>query len=544
MKPAIERRLAIVHSIRKGSFDVVVIGGGINGAAIAFAAARNGLSVALFEKGDFASGTSSRSSRLIHGGVRYLEYGHIGMVFESSRERRTLYGMAPHLVRPLPFTWPVYRGARIPKWKLRAGLLAYDALSLFGNFERHRGLSRSQILQAEPNLQRDKLIGGARYFDATTDDARLTLVNVLGAQRYGALCLNHCAVTGIHAATDGTLVEAREADGSQLACRARVVVNATGPWSDDVIRMVRADRLPVVRGSKGVHIAVPRDRIGNTDAMTLLSPDDGRVLFVLPSVTTAIIGTTETHHGETPDTVRPSSEDIGYLLRVANHYFPAANLSGRDVVSAWAGIRPLAASGFQGEPGRASREHQLHWDADVLSVTGGKLTTYRVVARDVLAEIQHRLDRNARDRNEMEILPGSEFASFRGEVATAREALGSDGIASHMVESYGFLWRTVWELARTNPDLSERIEPSLPWLRAEIVYAARHEMALTIADVLMRRTHVAFELRDQGRSVAADVANLMAGELAWSESERSEKVLAYYRDADNLFGVQSAPPAL
>ncbi len=540
MAHPVEHRIASIHAAADRLFDVAIVGGGINGAAIAHDAARRGLSVALFEKGDFASGTSSRSSRLIHGGIRYLEYGHLGLVFESSRERRILSRIAPHLVRPLAFTWPVYRGARIPLWKLRAGLIAYDTLSLFANFRRHSGLRRQELLASEPGLARSNLVGGARYFDAATDDARLALANVRAAAAHGATVLNYCEVRGISRAGAETVLSLADVEGGgseEFSCRARVAVNAAGPWLDEIIKLVQANRAPVVQGTKGVHVAVPRERIGNIAAITIISPDDGRVLFVLPSGSTAIIGTTETNTAESPDEVRASPDDVSYLLHAANHYFPNAQLVPDDVVSAWAGIRPLAATFFRNEPGRASREHELRWEQDMmLTVSGGKLTTYRVVARDVVDALVQKIGRGARVAIVDERLPGSNIESFEAEAAVAQLSVEDAALAGHLVQSYGSEWRDVWSLTQSTPELAHRIHPALPWLRAEIVHAVRAEMAMALSDVLLRRTHLAFETRDNGRGVAEDVALLMASELGWSVDARQAALDAYERDVARVFG--------
>src|SRR6478672_7128998 len=263
-------RDALFLALSDQAFDLLVIGGGITGAGVARDAALRGLRVALVERHDYASGTSSRSSRLVHGGVRYLEHGQLGLVFESSRERRTLQRIAPHLVRPLAFTWPVYRGARVPRWKLGAGLTLYDVLSLFRN-RRHERLDIDEVHRREPELRSDALIGGALYWDAATDDVRLTLATVLSAVNAGAVALNHAAVTGL--LRDGERVTGATVqdmlDGRRVNVRTRVVVNATGPWSDEIERMADASAGPGVRGSKGVHVSVPRIRIGNVAAVTL-----------------------------------------------------------------------------------------------------------------------------------------------------------------------------------------------------------------------------------------------------------------------------------
>src|SRR5690349_3818210 len=323
MSDAIRARMEAIAALSGRVFDVLVIGGGITGCAIARDAALRGLSVALVEKDDFASGTSSRSSRLIHGGVRYLEHGQIHLVFESSAERRRLLSLAPHLVRPLAFTWPVYRGARVSRWKLGLGLTVYDALALFRNVHRHRRLSARAVLEREPGLASDGLRGGALYYDASTDDARLALANAIGATERGAVVVNHARVDSL-LVVNGRVVGAHVRDvlsDVMIDVRASIVINATGPWSDS-LRALDAAACPqprgqAVRGSKGTHIAVPRERIGNQAALTLLSPVDGRVMFVLPSGDCAIVGTTDTFTASSPDDVRPTEEDIAYLLSSA-----------------------------------------------------------------------------------------------------------------------------------------------------------------------------------------------------------------------------------
>lgn len=363
-------------------FDVLVVGGGITGAGIARDTAMRGLSVAIIDKGAWASGTSSKSSRLIHGGIRYLERGQVGLVRESVREREILLRIAPHLVKPLEFTWPVYAGARLPQWKLRIGLGIYDLLAGRRRVRRHKSLSIKQTLQNEPALERNGLRGGASYFDASTDDAGLTIATIQAAVDNGAVAVHHAkmeSVTRSGTRADGALVH-DTLSGGATQVRARVIVSATGPWQ--------------AKGTKGSHVAVARDRIGNHSAVTLTSPLDGRVMFVLPSGDRAIIGTTDIYTSESPDDVKASHQEIEYLLRSANHYFPAAALTASDVLETWAGIRPLAAAPPGASPSSISREHQISLDpAGVIVVTGGKLTTYRSMAAEIVDVVEKRLGR-------------------------------------------------------------------------------------------------------------------------------------------------------
>ena len=541
-----EARAQSLHALATRRFDLLVIGGGITGAATARDAALRGMQVALVERDDFASGTSSRSSRLIHGGLRYLEHGHLRLVFESSGERRRLLRLAPHLVRPLPFTWPVYAGARVPQWKLRAGMVLYDTLALFRNAGDHESLDADETLAREPALRSEGLRGGERYFDAATDDARLTLANALGAARLGAVVVNHAEVGSLafRGGLVGGAVVRDTLGGRELTVHAHAVVSAVGPWTDELRRLETPGAETSVRGTKGVHIAVPRDRIGNRDALTLLSPIDGRVMFVLPSGTHAIIGTTDTPTDEPPGDVRASEEDIDYLLRTAGAFFPRANLSRTDVVSAWAGIRPLVASGYGAGPSSASREHAvIRSPRGLIVVSGGKLTTYRIIAGDVVHEVERVLRRAPRPVPTADLpLPGADFESLDAERRAAAERTGSRAVGDRLVFAHGSDWRAVLALADHEPSLREPLVAGLPYLRAEVAWAVRHERACTLADVLVRRMPVAFETKDNGRGVAPDVARVMGGLLGWDSDAARRATDAYERDVARMFSVTDALP--
>lgn len=384
-------------------FDLLVIGGGITGAGIARDAAIRGLAVAIVEKGDWASGTSSRSSRLVHGGIRYLEHGQLGMVRESVREREILLRIAPHLVKPLEFIWPVYRGARLPRWKLWIGLSLYDVLAGKRRGRRHRSLDREGVLDLEPRLRSAGLLGGASYFDAATDDAALTRANVASAVENSAIAVDFAkmeSITSSGGRADGAIVRDMRGSGSARVA-SRAIVSATGPWQ--------------AKGTKGSHIVVPRERIGNASAVTMTSPDDGRVMFVLPSGDTTVIGTTDLRTNESPDEVTVSDAEIAYMLRAANSYFPDAALTREDIVRTWSGIRPLAATPEGTSPSKISREHRIsHDSAGVIVVTGGKLTTYRSMAAEVTDEVERQLGRKPRRAPTDELPLPKDPATARG----------------------------------------------------------------------------------------------------------------------------------
>ncbi len=486
-------------------FDVLVVGGGITGCGVARDAAMRGLRVALVERDDFASGTSGRSSRLVHGGIRYLEHAQLHLVHEAIRERQILLRIAPHLVKPLAFTWPVYHGARVGKIRLSAGLLVYHLMAA-GRSRRHFALNAADTLEREPSLRSAGLNGGAVYYDAATDDARLTLANALAARDQSAVVVSHARVTSIlrdGKRAVGAMVSRDGAEEEEV--RARVVVNATGIWDNGFVIGERARRL---RGSKGVHISVERERIGNRDALTLISPIDGRVMFCLPAGDHSIIGTTDTWTNESPEAVRADQAGVAYLLRSANHYFPRAELTRADVVSAWAGIRPLA-GGAATTPGAISREHTIVTDSSgVIDVTGGKLTTYRSMAAEIVDRVQVALGgKRRRAATDLIELPGADR---------------NVGVA---------------QLQRENPELATPLIPSQRCTGAHLVYGVKEEMAKTLADLLIRRTRIAFETRDHGLSAAPRAADIVAAYLGWSSDEKSAQLRAYEHEVERMFSI-------
>lgn len=524
-----------------GVWDLLIIGGGITGAAAARDAAGRGLSVALVDSGDFGHGTSSRSSRLIHGGLRYLETYNFGLVFEASAERRRLLELAPHLVHPLPFVFPVYQGGPTPFLMLQAGMWLYDALSLFRNIRRHRVLSRADVQREEPRLRVQGLAGATIYYDASVDDARLTLANARGAHEAGAAVVSHAEVFGfLH---ESGLAGARVRDrltGAEAEVRARVVVNATGPWSDVVRQLASPEAKPRLRPTKGVHILVERERIGNRNGITFQSPIDGRVMFVLPWGDFTYVGTTDTDYRGDPGDVRADQADVDYLVKSANSVFPDANLTAADVVSTWAGIRPLLAPAQGGGSESAtSREHDIWWDrSGLLNIAGGKLTTYRVMAEQLVDRAADRLKQ--RHRVEAGIsptpdlpLPGAprgSWTEFARRIVEEADALGVGGeVGRHLSRAYGEDAEAILAAIRADRTLGERIVPGHPYVWAEVPHVVHTEMAMTVEDVLTRRLHLFYEARDGGLSVARAVAERMAGEegIGWDAAEIDRQVERY-----------------
>ncbi len=508
------------------TFDVLIIGGGITGVAIARDAAMRGMHVGLVEKDDFASGTSGRSSRLIHGGIRYLETYQFKLVFEACCERRVMRRVAPRLVRPLPFLYPLYRGQKPAPWKLRLGLTLYDALGLFGNIQRHRWLDPSQVVEREPLVARQGLLGAARFYDAQVDDARLTLMTAKSAHLHGAIIANHVNVVDVMTA-EGRVVGVHledTASGREIEARARVVVNATGVWGDRVRGMDETTEGAMLRPTKGVHLVVERETLCSSHAVVFDSPRDGRHVFLVPWGDLALVGTTDTDFDGDLDSPAATSEDVAYLLGAAQYAFPHACIGVSDVISTFAGLRPLVKA-----PGSAytiSREHQIaESPSGLVTIVGGKLTTHRLMAEQVVDRVQEKLggDLKAGMENQcrtQEALEGAEMmptSIWTGEGATEQHLLSAYGGDAGRIQGY------VEEV----PALAEEIIPGLPYLMAEVLYAMHHEMALTVTDVLMRRTHVIYETRGGGLDRARAVAELMGPRLGWDASEIDRQVAEY-----------------
>ena len=517
--------------------DLLIIGGGITGAGIARDAAMRGMSVALVEQRDLASGTSSRSSRLIHGGLRYLEQRHLRLVFEAARERRILLDTASHLVWPLEFLFPIHKGDRVPLWKLAAGIWLYDLLALFRNSRRHRLVGKRGALAAEPMLRERGLTGAAFYADAQCDDARLVIATARSAIQYGAQVANYMAARSLIVA-DGAVAGAEVEDtltGERGRILASAVINAAGPWSDAIRRMEDGRARPLLRTTKGAHIVVPRERIGHRHAITFLSPIDGRVMFILPWGELSYIGTTDTETSERPEAATATEEDARYLLRSANARFPGAHLSEEDIVSSWAGLRPLVRDDA-GTASDNSREHVIvDGPAGLITVTGGKLTTYRSMAAETVDHAIRTLPPRRRggwpreSGTAREPLPGSE-AHDLGAFRTRAQSVGLQAdTVEHLLRTYGTESAGIINLGMADRTLFQRIHVRHPAIAAEVLHAARRELARTVEDVLVRRLHLYYELADHGLPAAGRVAGLLACELGW-DAERASREAARYAD--------------
>ena len=511
-------------------FDVLVVGGGVTGCGIALDAASRGLTVALIEKRDFAAGTSSRSSKLIHGGLRYLEQFNLGLVREALHERRLLAErLAPHLVHPTPFLLPLEHGLKDHAY-FGAGLTLYDALAgIRPAVPRHRHLSHAACLRKVPALKPDVITGGISYYDAQVDDARFAVTLAGTASAQGACCVPAVEVTDfLHDGAAIAGVHARDLeDETEFDVRARVTINATGVWTTEMERLAGVAQPLPVRPSKGVHIVVPRDRIDSE--LALILPTEKSVLFVLPWGSHWIVGTTDTPWEFGLDHPAASRADIEYLLGHANAVLRTP-LTEDDITAVFVGLRPLVAEESR-DTAAVSREHVVHrGKPGLVSIAGGKYTTYRIMARDAV-------DVAARDLpfavppSRTEDLPllgavGSDQVARRAELHPGAAGLSTRQVG-HLARRYGTLALSVLDLVAEDPELVAPLDGADTYLSAEVRYAVLNEAALHVDDVLTRRTHISFETPDRGRRAVEDVARLMAVPLGWDEATVRHEVEHY-----------------
>lgn len=514
------------------SWDIIVVGGGITGAGIARDAVMRGWKTALVEQEDFASGTSSRTGRMVHGGFRYLESGQLRLVMESLAERDTLRRTAPGLVAPHPFLIPVH-GPFLGLAKMAAGVALYQVLAL------RRAAGPAGIAfgkkahDLEPALRTEGLAGGATYWDCLTDDARLVLAVVLDAHRRGAVVVNHAPVVGLLWAGGRIAgVALRDAPtGVTRESRARVVVNATGPWLDGVAAMAGA-RDPALRPTRGAHIVVPRDRLRTRRAIIFPSPGDRRYIYLLPWGRQTIIGTTEADYEGPPEDVCATREDVAYLLEAAEGTFGEAALRVEDILSTFAGVRPLV-----DRPGvaayRVPRDYHI-WEepGGLISVGGGKLTTFRRMAQETVDLAGRRIRTSA--GGQRCLTAGEPIGPLLGPESglppswRAGRAGEDEESKRYFLATYGMGAPEV--LAQASGNLAGPLIGGLPYLRAQVVHAARSEMAITLSDCLVRRLHLIHEVPDQGLGCAEEAAGLMAPQLGWGEDEIRAQVEEYRRE--------------
>lgn len=533
-----DHRTAALDAMVSGELDVLVVGGGIVGAGAALDAVTRGLSVGLLEQRDLASGTSSRSSKLVHGGLRYLEMLDFGLVKEALEERGLLLTrLAPHLVRPVPFLYPLTKVWERPY--VGAGVALYDAMAMTGEYDmgvpKHKHLFRKQLARMAPDVRTEDLHGAIRYYDCQVDDARLVMTIARTAANNGAHIATRTKVTGFLREGDRVVgVTARDLENDvDLEVRARVVINAAGVWTDEVQELIGGDATLDVDASKGVHLVVPRDRIRSECGF--ITKTEKSVLFVIPWGAFWIIGTTDSPWDLDLAHPAASRQDIDYLLGHVNALLRDP-LDHRDVVGVYAGLRPLlkpvVRKGEQGETTKLSREHTVANPVPgLVLVAGGKLTTYRVMARDAVDHAIRDVPGALPSITERVPLLGAwgYEARTNQRVALSRESGIEIGMVDHLLGRFGGLVDEVLELVRERPALAEPLTGAPLYLAAEVVYAVSHEGARHLDDVLTRRTRISIETFDRGVASARPAAELMAGELGWDAATVDDEVDHYLR---------------
>ena len=529
-----------MRQILEGPYDLAVVGGGINGCGIAHDACRRGKSVILLEREDFSYGTSSQSSKMLHGGLRYLEQFHFGLVFEALRERRLLLRLAPHLCRPQEFVIPIYEGDRRDPGIIRLGLMLYNLLCLGRNVGRGRLMDRAEVLTRVPELLQDGLVAGGLYYDVVMDDARLCLANVLAAQEAAStpeqmVAANYMEVTDVRPGSPAVLQLVDRIEGREHRIYAHQVVRALGPWTDPE---------HIVR-SKGVHLILPSFPM--KEGLLLTHSEDGRVFFLIPWMGRTVIGTTETPFDGDSGELRVEPSEAEYLIDEVRRLFPGISISTGDILGTLAGVRPLARShslfGGKNNLGKVSRMHRVVRDDNILTVFGGKYTTYRAVARDVVDKLYP----GSSSMTHRFTLPGGEagdWNSFSGSEAArvARQVFGTEDL-ERLYRRYGSRSMQLAELVRDDATLGERLVENEPEIRAEVVYGVRHEHAIYPEDFLRRRTTLRFS--EHGRRAAYDAVEALIREHSQVVPQDLEAAKSrYLSELDHEDALRSGAPTL
>jgi glycerol-3-phosphate dehydrogenase len=510
-------------------YDIVVVGGGINGAGIARDAALRGLRVLLLEKNDFGSGTTSWSSRLIHGGLRYLEYAEIPLVFESLHERRRLRQLATHLVKRLQLLIPIYRRSRRSKLIIRLGMLAYDLLSIGKNIPHHEMLSRDELIAAEPGINQEGLLGAARYYDAQVNYAeRLVLENIIGAKEAGADVRNYCPAIGINVSQ--RIVQSihylEQGADQETEVRTRLVINAAGPWVDRVLATVNREIPRFMGGTKGSHIIVGDFEGSPRCAVYVEAAADGRPFFIIPWNDQYLIGTTDIrYHGDPADVVA-SEEEIHYLLDETNLVFPGAKLNVDDIHYTYAGVRPLPHR-KKGPESAITRKHIIKKHRRIakglVSIIGGKLTTYRSLAEQTVDLAVRVLKTDADSCVTRSLpLPGATGIEEARESLRELEYLSDSGVA-RLIDIYGGRASQIVQLAADESQLAYTLDDEESVIAAEVVFTLRHEFAVNLIDIVHRRLMTGLSV-DQGQDMNEEVAEIAARELNWSRGEKERQL--------------------
>lgn len=518
-----------LKKFREQEFDLVIIGGGITGAGAARDAASRGMSVALVEMQDFAQGTSSRSSKLVHGGIRYLENLEFGLVFEALSERRLLFEIAPHLVHPLRFVLPLFKGGRVGMFKMSLGMWLYDALSMFEAPEMHERLNKDGTMTRLPLLKSKDLLGSYVYSDAYMDDDRLTIETLRSANALGAVCANYVKATG--AVFEGTQVRALictdQLSGEQVTIRGKHFITSVGPWTDKVASSIFTDWKKILRPSKGVHLTFDRKRLNLPQAVVMA--EGKRIVFGIPRHEMIIIGTTDTDFKEDPSEVRATADDVRYLLKVAGEYFPGAKLTAEDIIATYAGVRPLVDDGSVTES-KTSREHLIYRDQrNVTFVAGGKYTTYRLMAEQTIEAaleaypIEQQL-KFAHNHTEQPLNPKATVEKLEQNLRMAKQYGSAFGIggdaATKLVERHG---EEAWDILKNGAAYLRNGDDHQKMWAVEAAHAIESTMCMSLTDFYTRRSPLFLSYRDHGVSLLPAIGAVFQAELGWDDIRKHEE---------------------
>ena len=532
-----KNREKIIERLRENVYDVIVIGAGITGAGVAREAAMRGLKVAVVDMQDFAAGTSSRSSKLGHGGLRYLAHGEMDLVHESATERNWMVAHIPHLVRPLPFFLVMLGEGKYKKRDLVSACKIYDFLgnkdTEFKIYKEHKWYKQEEVLELEPYLTEGNE-GGAIYYDTNLDDARLTIETLKEAIIRSADAVNYCKVMD-YIKDNGKIVGVKCKDlinDNDFEIKSTLVVNATGIWIDNLVKNYPADiPEPLIRPTKGVHIQFKREHIKHNHALGIRSITDNRFFFVIPRGDYTIIGTTDTDYKGDLKNPICTKEDADYLIPSVKYYFPTAELEYENIISTYAGIRPLVMQKGKSES-EVSRKHIVFFSDDgLLTITGGKLTAWRAMAEDLFRYVEEKNIfpdiKREKDFSKQKFTIGLEKEEWLAEYKKSGVNL-EDDIADHLYQQYGKGALKILEMIKEDNPLKERILDENDFVKAEILYILRHEMTPHLIDVFCRRTEMSLWIRhDKAREAAEKVAEIMAKEYSWSEDKKNSEIESY-----------------
>ncbi len=514
------------------NFDLIIIGGGINGAGVARDAASRGMSVALIEAQDFAQGTSSRSSKLIHGGIRYLENLEFSLVFEALSERAHLFEMAPHLVHPLRFMFPIYDHSRVGMFKLGLGIWLYDSLALFRSPEMHERLNAQETIERYPEVQREGLKGSYIYSDAYTDDDRLVIETLRDAERMGAVSINYSkACSAIFNQGKACGIEVRDQlSGDSYEVRGKHIISTVGPWTDIFAERIFAQWDKVLRPTKGVHLVFEKDRIPLESAVVMQDDRNSRIVFAIPRHEMLIVGTTDTDFNDDPAKVKVEEEDIEYLLGICDEYFPGAKIQRSDIVSAYAGIRPLVADGSSSE-GKTSREHEIIKDErNVTFLSGGKYTTYRTMSEETVDAALESFPPEGRIKFQAPdtLKPLNPYMSHENILQAKLDS--RDWEVQYRLSSEQVKWLLSFHageaprILQNYYRLSDHpLSTNRLWMM-QAKFAVNEMMCHNLVDFYVRRSPLFLALKDHGMEYVRDIAQVFANEFNWSNEQIREEV--------------------